>query len=96
MKEIAATAGGFLANLSSLISLMIAHPVVGVKLDLEAWTDKFKILASNHTDGRHGSSTVNAPWQNMQFYKHFQVFVRRSAAKLTNCFLVSVRSEQGL
>uniref|UniRef100_A0A7N9AMQ9 Calcium channel, voltage-dependent, alpha 2/delta subunit 2a n=1 Tax=Mastacembelus armatus TaxID=205130 RepID=A0A7N9AMQ9_9TELE len=27
--------------------------VVGVKLDLEAWTDKFKILASNHTDGRH-------------------------------------------
>uniref|UniRef100_A0A8C0YUX2 Calcium channel, voltage-dependent, alpha 2/delta subunit 2a n=1 Tax=Cyprinus carpio carpio TaxID=630221 RepID=A0A8C0YUX2_CYPCA len=24
--------------------------VVGVKLDLEAWTDKFKILASNHTN----------------------------------------------
>lgn len=56
-------AGGFLANLCSLISLMIAHPVVGVKLDLEAWTDKFKILASNHTDGRAGSSTVNAPVQ---------------------------------
>ncbi|XP_072238080.1 voltage-dependent calcium channel subunit alpha-2/delta-2a isoform X5 [Leuresthes tenuis] len=28
--------------------------VVGVKLDLEAWTDKFKILASNHTDNRQG------------------------------------------
>lgn len=32
--------------------------VVGVKLDLEAWTDKFKILASNHTDSRQGSNTV--------------------------------------
>lgn len=40
---------------------MMGHPVVGVKLDLEAWTDKFKILASNHTDGRQGSSTVNTP-----------------------------------
>lgn len=46
---------------------MIAHPVVGVKLDLEAWTDKFKILASNHTDGRTGSSIVNAPAQTVQF-----------------------------
>lgn len=35
----------------------IKPAVVGVKLDLEAWTDKFKILASNHTDGRTGSST---------------------------------------
>lgn len=32
--------------------------VVGVKLDLEAWVDKFKILASNHTDSRQGSNTV--------------------------------------
>ncbi|KAJ3602296.1 hypothetical protein NHX12_030055 [Muraenolepis orangiensis] len=34
----------------------IKPAVVGVKLDLEAWTDKFKILASNHTD-RQGSNT---------------------------------------
>lgn len=34
--------------------------VVGVKLDLEAWTDKFKILASNHTDNRHASNTVSS------------------------------------
>lgn len=32
--------------------------MVGVKLDLEAWTDKFKILASNHTDNRQGSNMV--------------------------------------
>lgn len=25
-------------------------PVVGVKLDLEAWAEKFKVLASNRTD----------------------------------------------
>lgn len=55
---------------------MIAHPVVGVKLDLEAWTDKFKILASNHTDGRTGSSTVNAPAQTVHFFsRHLQVFL---------------------
>ncbi|KAK7915976.1 hypothetical protein WMY93_011737 [Mugilogobius chulae] len=30
--------------------------VVGVKLDLEAWVDKFKILASNHTDSRQSSN----------------------------------------
>ncbi|XP_049895129.1 voltage-dependent calcium channel subunit alpha-2/delta-2a isoform X3 [Epinephelus moara] len=35
----------------------IKPAVVGVKLDLEAWTDKFKILASNHTDGHQGSNT---------------------------------------
>uniref|UniRef100_A0AAY4A3H8 VWFA domain-containing protein n=1 Tax=Denticeps clupeoides TaxID=299321 RepID=A0AAY4A3H8_9TELE len=29
--------------------------VVGVKLDLEAWVDKFKILASNVSDNRQGS-----------------------------------------
>ncbi|XP_029105352.1 voltage-dependent calcium channel subunit alpha-2/delta-1-like [Scleropages formosus] len=29
--------------------------VVGVKLDLEAWVDKFKILASNQSDARQGS-----------------------------------------
>uniref|UniRef100_A0A8C6P5X4 Calcium channel, voltage-dependent, alpha 2/delta subunit 2a n=1 Tax=Nothobranchius furzeri TaxID=105023 RepID=A0A8C6P5X4_NOTFU len=34
----------------------IKPAVVGVKLDLEAWTDKFKILASNHTDNRQGSN----------------------------------------
>lgn len=41
-------------TLASLLS------VVGVKLDLEAWTDKFKILASNHTDNRHTSNTVSS------------------------------------
>ncbi|XP_029989697.1 voltage-dependent calcium channel subunit alpha-2/delta-2a isoform X1 [Sphaeramia orbicularis] len=35
----------------------IKPAVVGVKLDLEAWVDKFKILASNHTDNRQGSNT---------------------------------------
>lgn len=30
--------------------------VLGVKLDLEAWTDKFKILASNHTNSNRQSS----------------------------------------
>ncbi|XP_038552936.1 voltage-dependent calcium channel subunit alpha-2/delta-2a isoform X1 [Micropterus salmoides] len=35
----------------------IKPAVVGVKLDLEAWTDKFKILASNHTDNRQGQNT---------------------------------------
>ncbi|XP_036388834.1 voltage-dependent calcium channel subunit alpha-2/delta-2a isoform X2 [Megalops cyprinoides] len=30
----------------------IKPAVVGVKLDLEAWIDKFKILASNQSDGR--------------------------------------------
>lgn len=43
--------------------------VVGVKLDLEAWTDKFKILASNHTDSRQGSNTViSSTWK--VFYVH--------------------------
>ncbi|XP_061788327.1 voltage-dependent calcium channel subunit alpha-2/delta-2a isoform X1 [Nerophis lumbriciformis] len=35
----------------------IKPAVVGVKLDLEAWVDKFKILASNHTDNRQSSHT---------------------------------------
>ncbi|KAJ8394843.1 hypothetical protein AAFF_G00041980 [Aldrovandia affinis] len=33
----------------------IKPAVVGVKLDLEAWVDKFKILASNQSDSRQGS-----------------------------------------
>lgn len=32
--------------------------VVGGKLDLEAWVDKFKILASNMSDSRQGSHKV--------------------------------------
>uniref|UniRef100_A0AAY4AWC2 VWFA domain-containing protein n=1 Tax=Denticeps clupeoides TaxID=299321 RepID=A0AAY4AWC2_9TELE len=36
-------------------SRTVKPAVVGVKLDLEAWTDKFKILASNQTDSRHSS-----------------------------------------
>ncbi|KAA0712616.1 Voltage-dependent calcium channel subunit alpha-2/delta-2 [Triplophysa tibetana] len=35
--------------------------VVGVKLDLEAWTDKFKILASNHTDSSRQSTQTCGP-----------------------------------
>uniref|UniRef100_A0A3Q3NN01 Voltage-dependent calcium channel subunit alpha-2/delta-2-like n=1 Tax=Mastacembelus armatus TaxID=205130 RepID=A0A3Q3NN01_9TELE len=34
---------------------MLKPAVVGVKLDLEAWIDKFKILASNVSDIRQGS-----------------------------------------
>lgn len=41
-----------------LSSELLFLSVVGVKLDLEAWTDKFKILASNHTDNHQGSNTV--------------------------------------
>lgn len=33
--------------------------MVGVKLDLEAWVDKFKILASNVSDNRQGSHKVS-------------------------------------
>lgn len=40
------------------MNLLVFASVVGVKLDLEAWTDKFKILASNHTDSRQGSNMV--------------------------------------
>ena len=36
--------------------------VVGVKLDLEAWLDKFKILASNHTD-KGSTNTVQESLQ---------------------------------
>uniref|UniRef100_A0A674CHK5 Calcium voltage-gated channel auxiliary subunit alpha2delta 2 n=1 Tax=Salmo trutta TaxID=8032 RepID=A0A674CHK5_SALTR len=35
--------------------LYLSCSVVGVKLDLEAWVDKFKILASNVSDSRQGS-----------------------------------------
>ncbi|KAM8868336.1 voltage-dependent calcium channel subunit alpha-2/delta-2b [Synchiropus picturatus] len=34
---------------------LLKPAVVGVKLDLEAWVDKFKILASNVSDSRQGS-----------------------------------------
>uniref|UniRef100_A0A3P9IKW8 Calcium channel, voltage-dependent, alpha 2/delta subunit 2b n=1 Tax=Oryzias latipes TaxID=8090 RepID=A0A3P9IKW8_ORYLA len=33
----------------------LLKPAVGVKLDLEAWVDKFKILASNTSDSRQGT-----------------------------------------
>lgn len=45
----------------SLFTVFLSYTllVVGVKLDLEAWTDKFKILASNHTNSnRQSSQTV--------------------------------------
>uniref|UniRef100_A0A8C7XP37 Calcium channel, voltage-dependent, alpha 2/delta subunit 2b n=1 Tax=Oryzias sinensis TaxID=183150 RepID=A0A8C7XP37_9TELE len=35
---------------------LLKPAVVGVKLDLEAWVDKFKILASNTSDSRQGTS----------------------------------------
>lgn len=52
----------------------MALSVVGVKLDLEAWVDKFKILASNVSDSRQGSHKVQhwdtynqqAPWLHLQ------------------------------
>lgn len=57
--------------LSSLLKLAaVHHSVVGVKLDLEAWVDKFKILASNVSDSRQGSHKVrndvrgNEKWPN--------------------------------
>ncbi|MEQ2307809.1 Voltage-dependent calcium channel subunit alpha-2/delta-2, partial [Ameca splendens] len=34
---------------------LLKPSVIGVKLDLEAWVDKFKILASNVSDNRQGS-----------------------------------------
>uniref|UniRef100_A0A3B4UQU5 Calcium voltage-gated channel auxiliary subunit alpha2delta 2 n=1 Tax=Seriola dumerili TaxID=41447 RepID=A0A3B4UQU5_SERDU len=34
---------------------LLKPAVVGVKLDMEAWVDKFKILASNVSDSRQGS-----------------------------------------
>lgn len=39
-----------------------AAPVVGVKLDLEAWAEKFKVLASNRTDrDQLGARRVRPP-----------------------------------
>lgn len=47
-------AGGFLqplqATAHSPLPCLPTAPVVGVKLDLEAWAEKFKVLASNRTD----------------------------------------------
>ncbi|XP_072540979.1 voltage-dependent calcium channel subunit alpha-2/delta-2a isoform X2 [Salminus brasiliensis] len=42
-------------------SRIIKPAVVGVKLDLEAWTSKFKILASNHTDNSRQGSQMCGP-----------------------------------
>uniref|UniRef100_A0AAX7SZX4 VWFA domain-containing protein n=1 Tax=Astatotilapia calliptera TaxID=8154 RepID=A0AAX7SZX4_ASTCA len=39
----------------NLAGKLLRPAVVGGKLDLEAWVDKFKILASNMSDGRQGS-----------------------------------------
>uniref|UniRef100_A0A3Q2PNP9 Calcium voltage-gated channel auxiliary subunit alpha2delta 2 n=1 Tax=Fundulus heteroclitus TaxID=8078 RepID=A0A3Q2PNP9_FUNHE len=58
----------------------LLKPSVGVKLDLEAWVDKFKILASNVSDNRQGSQKcgpsrscemdceVNTDLQDLQCY----------------------------
>lgn len=46
-----------LSEMKMLLVLSL-HSVVGVKLDLEAWVDKFKILASNVSDNRQGSHKV--------------------------------------
>ncbi|XP_052456245.1 voltage-dependent calcium channel subunit alpha-2/delta-2-like isoform X1 [Carassius gibelio] len=45
----------------SIGSRNLKPAVVGVKLDLEAWTDKFKILASNHTNSNRQSSQTCGP-----------------------------------
>uniref|UniRef100_A0A8B9HH68 Calcium channel, voltage-dependent, alpha 2/delta subunit 2a n=1 Tax=Astyanax mexicanus TaxID=7994 RepID=A0A8B9HH68_ASTMX len=42
-------------------SRTIKPAVVGVKMDLEAWTAKFKILASNHTDNTRQGSQMCGP-----------------------------------
>ncbi|XP_066521093.1 voltage-dependent calcium channel subunit alpha-2/delta-2a [Hoplias malabaricus] len=42
-------------------SRTIKPAVVGVKLDLEAWTSKFKILASNYTDGSRQGPQMCGP-----------------------------------
>ncbi|XP_026856427.1 voltage-dependent calcium channel subunit alpha-2/delta-2a isoform X3 [Electrophorus electricus] len=42
-------------------SRTIRPAVVGVKLDLEAWTSKFKILASNQTDNTRQGSQMCTP-----------------------------------
>uniref|UniRef100_A0A3Q2XC67 Calcium channel, voltage-dependent, alpha 2/delta subunit 2a n=1 Tax=Hippocampus comes TaxID=109280 RepID=A0A3Q2XC67_HIPCM len=58
------TAGAFQRDAAFILKILtvtvwFGHlSVVGVKLDLEAWVDKFKILASNHTDNRLGPNTV--------------------------------------
>lgn len=41
-----------------LCSSVFLNIVVGVKLDLEAWVDKFKILASNVSDSRQAAHKV--------------------------------------
>uniref|UniRef100_A0A667XS41 Calcium voltage-gated channel auxiliary subunit alpha2delta 2 n=1 Tax=Myripristis murdjan TaxID=586833 RepID=A0A667XS41_9TELE len=49
---------GILVSSSVEVNLggkLLKPAVVGVKLDLEAWVDKFKILASNVSDSRQGS-----------------------------------------
>lgn len=47
-----------LLPLFALFLWILSLQVVGVKLDLEAWVDKFKILASNVSDSRQGSHKV--------------------------------------
>ncbi|KAK1796375.1 hypothetical protein P4O66_009427 [Electrophorus voltai] len=45
----------------TLVCFLPPPPVVGVKLDLEAWTSKFKILASNQTDNTRQGSQMCTP-----------------------------------
>uniref|UniRef100_A0AAX7VJI8 VWFA domain-containing protein n=1 Tax=Astatotilapia calliptera TaxID=8154 RepID=A0AAX7VJI8_ASTCA len=45
----------------NLAGKLLRPAVVGGKLDLEAWVDKFKILASNMSDGRQGSHKQCGP-----------------------------------
>ncbi|KAF3689980.1 Voltage-dependent calcium channel subunit alpha-2/delta-2 [Channa argus] len=52
----------------------IKPAVVGVKLDLEAWTDKFKILASNHTDNRQGSNMVGMFFSDVDPYLMYALY----------------------
>lgn len=70
----------FLTPHHSLCSPPLLPLVVGVKLDLEAWVDKFKILASNVSDSRQGSHKV----------PHMLLFtschVESTCRKVTRCF----------
>uniref|UniRef100_A0A8C5C9L5 VWFA domain-containing protein n=1 Tax=Gadus morhua TaxID=8049 RepID=A0A8C5C9L5_GADMO len=60
MDDIGAENGTIGILLSSAVEVnlggkLLKPAVVGVKLDLEAWVDKFKILASNVSESRQGS-----------------------------------------
>uniref|UniRef100_A0A3P8QFU0 VWFA domain-containing protein n=1 Tax=Astatotilapia calliptera TaxID=8154 RepID=A0A3P8QFU0_ASTCA len=72
----------------NLAGKLLRPAVVGGKLDLEAWVDKFKILASNMSDGRQGSHKQCGPLRscemdcemdtNVSTFLYFTLSLRRS------------------